>query len=396
MAGFATEPSQTTSGDGGGGGGGTVNVTNNITVEAADPEVLFDNTGGAGVIINVDGGFAASSTNEGLFAFSDDRALGEDDDNKHIVIAAEYVAGTNSVRRTKHFSYLMSARQFRLMDTIAASAGDSDNTISYYVERQNTNSLTGWGEGRFILARGRSADGGDILRVAAAATSGTADITGFKIKIDLVTLAGAAKVTSIIEGGGGSSLTPVTWAEATEPAAATVGLIENIEGVEYVHDVKHHDAHTKLVTWGTLIDPHFRGFHHNSNLISNPAVSVGDFFTNLTYGDFEIRREAPTGDEGYNPFGVDEPWETATGNDADGNEVTVDTVYRGMVRLLSSAFRRATAVGQVFAVSDLGEIRVVLDYTASAVESDEYFRRLYRPPTPYEKPYMVFWGFGQT
>ena len=186
-------------------------------------------------------------------------------------------------------------------------------------------------------------------------------------------------------------LYPVSWAEAATPGAENVGLVQNIEGALFDHDVRHHDGHGKVVSYTDLTHADFRGWYHRApdNLTS------GQFFYVTAYNAFEIRRvhgeDGWTGVTGvftYDPFATGEPWATAM----IGGAATA-LVYQRQVSNEDLADDRATALAQVFAIADGSRIAYVSAFTARQDGYDEFFRHLYvaRP-----RQIAEFWGFGQT
>ena len=208
----------------------------------------------------------------------------------------------------------------------------------------------------------------------------------------LASLADAARTDTVAEFL--SKLYPIPFADAIEPAAGTVGLIENINGVIYQHAAKHHEGHGKTVVWGVLADDNFRGFHHRSSDIDNPVN--GNFYVSITFGDFEIRRNGRW--VNFNPFEEGEVW------GGDNVEVTLDdgsatTNVSGLVMISvvlsrQDAFDRATANGQVYANRNAHELIVVTGYAAPAANTDDYFRRIYSSPVEARPETAYFWLRG--
>ena len=206
-----------------------------------------------------------------------------------------------------------------------------------------------------------------------------------------------ADVEQVVRAHESSSraLDPIPWAEATEATAATLGRIENIEGVLYEHDQKHHAGHGKTVAWGVLADANFRGFHHRSSQVGNPVN--GNFYISIDYGDFEIRRNDRW--VNFNPFEAGEVW----GGDAvavtldDGTMTNVAGLTMIGVELSrADAFARASANNQVFGNRGNHELIVVTGYVAPVAETTDYYRRLYHPPGSQGNPRGYWYIHGAT
>ena len=174
-------------------------------------------------------------------------------------------------------------------------------------------------------------------------------------------------------GASGSSLSAVSFAEATTPAEGTVGLIENIEGVLYEHDRRHHDGHGKTIggtaspgTWITLNHDDFLGFFTHSRPPPDNEFTHGKFYYGRDYGSFLIHRvhgeggfTGVTGNFTYDPFDEGEPWHEVTIAGAE-----VDLNFRGGVDHLSLAFAAANGVGEAFANRGENEIVYVSEFMA--------------------------------
>ena len=201
----------------------------------------------------------------------------------------------------------------------------------------------------------------------------------------------------------GSSLLAGSFANATPPAEDTVGLIENIEGVLYEHDRRHHDGHGKMIggtaspgTWITLSHDDFLGFFTHSRPPPDNEFTHGKFYYGRDYGSFLIHRvhgesgfTGVTGNFTYDPFDEGEPWHEVTIAGAE-----VDLNFRGGVDHLSVAFAAANAIGEVFANRGGNEIVYVSEFVAQSDGYDEFFRRIYLSPNA-KNPIVEFWGQGQ-
>ena len=191
------------------------------------------------------------------------------------------------------------------------------------------------------------------------------------------------------------ALDPIAWADATEPTVETLGRIENIEGVLYEHDQKHHAGHGKTVAWGVLADANFRGFHHRSSQVSNPVN--GNFYVSIDYGDFEIRRNDRW--VNFSPFEAGEVWGGAAVAVTldDGTMANVANLAMIGVELSrADAFARASANNQVFGNRGNHELIVVTGYVAPVAETTDYYRRLYHPPGSQGNPRGYWYIHGAT
>ena len=204
-------------------------------------------------------------------------------------------------------------------------------------------------------------------------------------------------------GVSGSSLSAVSFAEATTPAEDTVGLIENIEGVLYEHDRRHHEGHGKTIggtaspgTWITLNHDDFIGFFTHARPPSDTVFTHGKFYYGRDYGSFLIHRvhgqggfTGVTGNFTYDPFDEGEPWHEVT---IGGEEV--DLNFRGGVDHQSIAFAAANGIGEAFANRGANEIVYASEFMAQTDGYDEFFRRIYVSPNA-KNPIVEFWGQGQ-
>ena len=202
---------------------------------------------------------------------------------------------------------------------------------------------------------------------------------------------------------GGSGLVPKTFADATEPTAENVGLIENLEGVLYEHYRSHHVGHGKTIggtaspgTWITLSHDDFLGFYTHSHPPPDNEFTHGKFYYGRDYGSFLIHRvhgeggfTGVTGNFTYDPFDEGEPWHEVTIAGAE-----VDLNFRGGVDHLSIAFAAANGIGEAFANRGAHEIVYVSEFMAQSAGYDEFFRRIYVSPNA-KNPIVEFWGQGQ-
>ena len=278
-------------------------------------------------------------------------------------------------------------------NTVADGSGASiANTVPWKSARGNDATLGSFSHATTYWGR-RAAN---MLRV------GGDHINTFDmIRIRLVKLTGRVLVGSIV--GGGNSLSPVSFADATTPTKDTVGLIQNIEGTEYIHDQRQHAGHAKTIggtaspgTWITLSHDDFLGFYTHSHPPPDNVFTHGKFYYGRDYGSFLIHRvhgqdgfTGVTGNFTYDPFDDGEPWHEVT---IAGDEV--DLNFRGGVDHLSVAFAAANGVGEVFANRGENDIVYVSEFMAETAEYAEFFRRIYVSPNA-KNPIVEFWGQGQ-
>ena len=222
-----------------------------------------------------------------------------------------------------------------------------------------------------------------------------------RLRVRLVKVVGEVLVGTIVSGG--STLSAVSFADAATPTADNIGLIQNIEGVEYVHDRRHHAGHGKTVggtaspgTWITLSHDDFLGFFTHSRPPPDNEFTHGKFYYGRDYGSFLIHRvhgtggfTGITGNFTYDPFADGEPWHEVT---IAGEEV--DLNFRGGVDHLSVAFAAANAVGEAFANRGENEIIYASEFMAETDGYSEYFRRVYLSPIA-KNPVVEFWGQGK-
>ena len=165
---------------------------------AGSVETLFDNMAGAGVTIAREAGFGNSTANNGEFELS--RALAITDDHKLVTISGTY--SISSTVTDIPFAWTGDAEVLRNMGSVGTTHNNIEHVLTHYISRPGSNGLTGWAEGRMLFARGRNTtSGNDILRVAVGASGSAADLTAFKVKVELLSV-GVASVGQAQASGG--------------------------------------------------------------------------------------------------------------------------------------------------------------------------------------------------
>ena len=376
---------------GGGGGGGP----HTHSLSGRTIEVLFDNTGDTDTALTVASGTPNWARSIDL-PFS--RALVEDDDDRDIRMRLRFTQDGD----IKSFSYTLDADEFRLLQVHANTSGTvvpNASIIKIGSDGRSARTTLSLFARLNIFARNRTTDGEDIMRILFSLSgNSSAAITEFRATVELRPSFEALSVRTGGGGadssGGGNGLDPVSWADADDPDEDSIGRIENIEGVLYEHDVKHHDGHGKTVRWGVLGHDRFLGSFERSSDVNNPQQ--GDFFVSRTFGDFEIYQNSRW--VSYNPFGDGGVWDdSASLTYDDGVAGTIDDpAMIGIVLSRVEAFNRATGDGNVFWNRGARELIVATEFEAAADGTTDYFRRVYVAPAFLGPPTGIWWGVSQT
>ena len=365
---------QSIGGGGGGGGGGP----HRHSLSGRSVQTLFDNTADTeDALARIAGNPAWSSVIDAPLG----QTLVAGDDDKGLHLAFVYT----QEGQVRSFDFTLDAGTFRNFD--AENTDDATTVAPSHVHpfaiidgRDGRGSLTtSFGRLGFLI-RGTDADG-DVARIALnVVNNAVGAITDMRGVIELV-----PRVDALSVGTAGQATTTdlqgnTLQARDNFPDAAdfALGDIINVLGHQFERGTTPHVGGPKDAGFLTLTDANFRGFHRQTNSISN--FVTGNFYYSLNDNLFH-RRENTGGVISvlpYDPFAEGEPWAPYT--------------YRGHVNSDADALAVATEIGEAFAVLGLHRIRRVDTFTPAGVLYESPSWGAYRDsPVPRGNPRAYFW-----
>ena len=340
---------QSIGGGGGGGGGGP----HSHSLSGRSVETLFDNTADTeDALARIAGGPAWSSVIDAPLG----QSLVAAHDTRQLHVAFVYT----QEGQVRSFDFEIIAGTFRNFDAVntddaTTSAPSHVHPFAIVDGRDGRGSLTtSFGRVGFFI-RGTDADG-DVARIALNVVNN--DVTAISDMRGVIEL--VPRVDALSVGTAGQAITTPLQSNTlqsrdTFPDAADFGLgdIINVLGHQFERGTTQHVGGPKDAGFLTLTDANFRGFHRQTNSISN--FVTGNFYYSLNDNLFH-RRESTGGVISvlpYDPFAEGEPWAPYT--------------YRGHVNSDADALAVATEIGEAFAVIGLHRIRRVDTFTPAGM-----------------------------
>ena len=368
---------QSIGGGGGGGGGGP----HSHSLSGRSVQTLFDNTADtADALARIAGNPAWSSVIDAPLGLS----LVAAHDTRQLHVAFIYT----QEGQVRSFDFMMDAGTFRNFDAVntddTTTSGPSHvHPFAIVDGRDGRGDLTNsFGRIGFLI-RGTDADG-DVARIALNVVNNSVGaISDMRGVIALV-----PRVDALSVGTAGAVVTTPLQGNALQvrdnfPVAADflLGDIINVLGYLYERGTITHEGGPKDGGFLTVTDANFRGFHRQTNSISN--FVTGNFYYSLNDNIFH-RRESTGGVISvlpYDPFAEGEPWAPYT--------------YRGHVNTDAEALAAATEIGEAWAVIGLHRIRRLDTFTPAGQLYESPAWKGYRESVG-GNPVAYFWVDGSS